>query len=191
VMERVDRLGAGEMFSVGRIARAVDGAIVIGARTVLLAAMIGLFGTVTVDVTIRYFTSQSLPWSSEMPDLLFPWATMAGIVLAAQWGNHMAVEFLLRLMPNGVIRAVAVLGHVAAAVTFVFLAWTGLEILDITSTERMPVTRIPQSWAYLSMVLGFLLLGVTSLTSIPRVLAGRDPLTVREPPMKLDEGGAG
>ncbi|MEP9352183.1 TRAP transporter small permease [Xanthobacter sp. KR7-65] len=189
--ERGRAPAASASFSLARLCRAVDAGIAAGARTVMVAAFVALFATVTIEVCVRYFTASSLPWASEMPDLLFPWATMAGIVLAAQWGQHMAVEFLLRMMPMPAVRITAAAGHAIAAACFLFLAWTGLEVLEITAGEHMPVTRISSAYAYLSMVLGFLLLGVTSLTAIPRAIAARDPLACRTPPFDIEEGGAG
>lgn len=190
-MDRAASLTASGGLSLARLCRALDAGIASGARVVMVAALLGLFAIVTLDVCIRYFTSASLPWASEMPDLLFPWATMAGIVLAAQWGQHMAVEFLLRLMPLPAVRWTAAAGHAIAAACFLFLAWTGVEVLEITSSELMPVTRISSAYAYLSMVVGFALLGLTSLTSIPRAFAARDPLASRTPPFDIEEGGAG
>ena len=37
----------------------------------------------------------SLQWANEVPELLFPWLVMSGVVLAAQQGAHIATTFLM------------------------------------------------------------------------------------------------
>ena len=43
---------------------------------------------------LRYVAGTSLASASELPELLFPWMIMAGVVLAAQHGSHIAVVIL-------------------------------------------------------------------------------------------------
>ena len=53
-----------------------------------------IFFILCSDVFLRYFAGSSLRWASEIPELLFPWLVMAGVVLAAQHGAHIATTFL-------------------------------------------------------------------------------------------------
>ena len=71
------------------------------------------------------------------------------------------------------------------------LSWTGLEILEVTGSETMPMTGIPSSWSYLGVVIGFVLLGVTSLTTLYQaVSASCNPLKIRTAPPEIIEGSA-
>jgi len=118
-------------------------------------------------------------WPTEMPNILFPWLVMSGIVLAAQRGQHIAVTALNGMLGRGGNR-VLLLGHqVLIVATFFYLAWVGLDVLEITGTEEYPVTGITARWAYLALVAGFVGLGLTALTTFVRLLLASDPLAVR------------
>ncbi|HQR21864.1 MAG TPA: TRAP transporter small permease subunit, partial [Burkholderiaceae bacterium] len=72
-----------------------------------------IFCILCSDVVLRYFSGSSLRWASEIPELLFPWLVMAGVVLAAQHGAHIATTFLADAVKGKVRRAIASIGHVA------------------------------------------------------------------------------
>lgn len=176
------------MTAAGAVARRLDTVILGAAITVLVATTVALFGCVAIEVTVRYVTGGNLGWPGELPSLLFPWMTMAGIVVAAQHGQHFLVEAGIRRLPPGALRWAAVAVQVISALGFLYLAWTGLTILEVTADELLPVTGIATSWSYLSIVVGFTLLAVTALTTLPRLLAtGADPLRPRVPPPELEE----
>jgi TRAP-type C4-dicarboxylate transport system permease small subunit len=170
----------------GLVLRVIDGAILISSLATALVSTLALFVVISIDVIVRYVTHSSLGWANEMPNLLFPWMTMAGIVIAAQWGRHVAVELAVRQMPERIGRIVVALSQIPIAATFIYLAWTGIEIIEITAGELYPVMRVPTSWAYLSMPIAFVLLAVTALTTAVRVMTqGGDLFVVRE---GLNEG---
>lgn len=177
------------MTAAGAMAGRVDAVILGASIVVLVATTVALFGCVALEVTVRYVTGGNLGWPGELPSLLFPWMTMAGIVVAAQHGQHFLVEAGLRRLPAPLLRRAAAVVQVISAAGFLYLAWTGLTILEVTADERLPVTGIASSWSYLSIVVGFGLLAVTALTTLPRLLApGTDPLRPRQAPADLEEG---
>ena len=65
------------------------------------------------------------------------------------------------------------------AATFFYLAWVGLDVIEITGTEVFPVTGITAKWAYLALIAGFVGLGITALTTLGHLLPAGDPLAVR------------
>ena len=72
------------------------------------------------------------------------------------------------------------IGHQALiAATFFYLAWIGLDVIEITGSENYPVTGISAKWAYLAMIVGFVGLGLTALTTLVHLLLASDPLAVR------------
>ncbi|WGF88521.1 TRAP transporter small permease [Marinivivus vitaminiproducens] len=166
----------------------LDKAILWGAYVVAVITTSLLFLVIALEVLVRYVTHQSLPWSNEVPSLLFPWMAMSGVVIAAQWGRHITVEFGLRLMPERVARAAMAVSQVIIAITLFYLAWAGLAILRVTASQVFPITGIAASWAYLAVVVAFVLLGITALTTCLRTfLQPGDPFALRE---GLDEEGA-
>ena len=156
-----------------------DKVIAYAATAVALFSLIALFMALLAEVVARYFTTQSLGWPSEMPNLLFPWLVMGGIVLAAQHGAHISVTILLGKLGRSGARALLLAMQVVVAATFFYLAWIGLDVIAITGTEVYPVTGISARWAYLSLIAGFVGVGLTALTTFARLLLADDPLSVR------------
>jgi TRAP-type C4-dicarboxylate transport system permease small subunit len=158
---------------------------------VLVVTTIVLFLAIGSEVLIRYGTRQSSLWLTELPAILFPWMTAAGFVLAAQYGQHFLVEFGINLMGRRTARVVFMFTQLLNAATFFYLSWTGLEILEVTGSEIMPMTGIPSSWSYLGVVIGFVLLGITSLTTLyEAVSASSNPLKIRTAPPEIVAGSA-
>jgi TRAP-type transport system small permease protein len=169
----------------------IDQVIRWSATIVLVVTTVVLFLTVGAEVLIRYATQQSTLWLTELPTLLFPWMTASGVVLAAQFGQHFLVEFGLHLMGARLARIVFVFSQIISAAAFLYLSWTGLEILEVTAGESLPMTGLPSSWSYLGVVVGFVLLGVTALTTLHAGWrASGDPLKARVAPPGIIEGGA-
>ena len=61
----------------------VDRAITAVCRGVLWLSTSVIFAILVANTVLRYATGTSLQWANEVPELLFPWLVMAGVVLAA------------------------------------------------------------------------------------------------------------
>lgn len=157
----------------------VDNTIVITATVIAIASLVFMFVSLMAEVFVRYLTNQGMGWPTEMPNILFPWLVMSGVVLAAQRGQHIAVTAITHMLGRGGNRGLLIGHQLLIAATFIYLAWVGLDVIEITGTEEFPVTGITARWAYLSMILGFVGLGITALTTFVRLLLARDPLAVR------------
>lgn len=157
----------------------VDDAIVASSVLLAIASLVVMFVSLMAEVIVRYLTNQGMGWPTEMPNILFPWLVMSGVVLAAQRGQHIAVTAIIGMLGRAGNR-VLLLGHqVLVAAAFFYLAWVGLDVLEITGSEEFPVTGITAHWAYLAMIVGFVGLGITALTTFVRLLLAGDPLAVR------------
>lgn len=162
-----------------RVVKWVDDAIVAASVAVAIGALVVMFVSLMAEVIVRYLTNQGMGWPTEMPNILFPWLVMGGIVLAAQRGQHIAVTAIQGWLGRGGNRVLLV-GHQALiAATFFYLAWVGLDVIEITGSETYPVTGISAKWAYLALIVGFVGLGLTALTTLVRLLLAGDPLAVR------------
>jgi TRAP-type C4-dicarboxylate transport system permease small subunit len=112
------------------------------------------------DVFLRYFAGSSLRWASEVPELLFPWLVMAGVVLAAQHGAHIATTFLVDALHGKVQRVVAAVGHVAIIGAYGLLTVVAAQALPIVADERSPILGVPGSVTYTCLMLGFALIAI-------------------------------
>ena len=77
----------------------VDRAVTTLCRVVLWLSMAVIFVILVVNTVLRYVTGSSLQWANEVPELLFPWLVMSGVVIAAQSGAPIATTFLMEALP--------------------------------------------------------------------------------------------
>jgi len=164
----------------------VDRVIEVISMIIAVFTITVMFISLMAEVVVRYITNQGMGWPTEMPNLLFPWLVMSGIVLAAQLGKHIAVETIKSFLSKNVNRVVMMVLQLLVIATFFYLAWVGLFVIEITGSERYPVTGISAKWAYMSVIVGFAALGMTCITTFFRLLFADDPLTVRS--VTLEDG---
>ena len=165
-----------------RPARLLDAFLSYAATAVILLTLSGLFLSLMAEVIVRYATNAGLGWPNEMPALLFPWLTMAGAVLAAQYGRHIAVQMVAEKLPRPQARLLMIAGAVLAAITFAFLTWHGLRVMKIAGGEVYPVTGLRANVAYAALITGFVGLTLTALTTLPLILRAENPVVPRDVP---------
>lgn len=146
--------------------RAVDAAIGWGCRVVLYLTLAVVFAILSINVALRYLAGTSLAWASELPELLFPWMIMAGVVLAAQHGSHIAVVLVTQKLGDA-RRWVLASGSLVVAVLYGSLAWMAVPVAVIAHDEKTPILQMPGSLSVGCLVLGFALLTTVTLCRLP------------------------
>ncbi|KEA62261.1 TRAP-type C4-dicarboxylate transport system, small permease component [Marinobacterium lacunae] len=157
----------------------MDATIEVAGAVTSIGSLVIMFVSLMAEVIVRYFTNQGMGWPTEMPNILFPWLVMGGVVLGAQRGQHIAVTALNALLGRTGNRVLLLAQQVLIVCTFFYLAWVGLTVLQITGSEMYPVTGITARWAYLALIVGFVGLGITAITTFVRILLADNPLSVR------------
>lgn len=147
---------------------AVDTVIGALCRVVLYLTLSVVFVILTINVGLRYMAGTSLAWASELPELMFPWMIMAGVVLAAQHGSHIAVVILTQKL-GASRRWVAAGGSLIVAALYGGLAWMAVPVAQIAHDERTPILQVPGSVSVGCLVLGFALLALVTLCRLPLV----------------------
>ncbi len=143
-------------------------------RLVLYITLAVSFVILSANVGLRYAAGTSLAWASELPELLFPWMIMAGVVLAAQHGSHIAVVILTQRL--GAARRWVLAGSALLVVLlYAVLAWQAWPLMLIAADERSPMLGVPGSWSVGCLMVGFLLLSVVTLTQLRGILRGTPP----------------
>jgi TRAP-type C4-dicarboxylate transport system permease small subunit len=151
----------------------IDRAIGAACRVVLYITLAVVFTILTANVALRYIAGTSLASASELPELLFPWMIMAGVVLAAQQGSHIAVVILTQKL-GASRRWVLAGGSLVVAVLYAGLAGTAWPLMEIAADEHSPILQVPGSVSVGCLVLGFALLSLATLCKLPEVWAGID-----------------
>lgn len=151
---------------------------------VLWVTTVVIFLILTANTILRYSTGSSLQWANELPELLFPWLVMAGVVMAAVHGSHIATIFLMEALPALAARWVTAVGWLVVAGLYGTLAVTTYRMLEIVHDEKSPILQVPGSVTYGCMVGAMGLLALLALLSAVR--AARTP---HAPSLELDEDG--
>jgi len=139
-----------------------------------------IFAILVGNTILRYGTGASLQWANEVPELLFPWLVMAGVVLAAQHGAHITTSFLMDKLPGPARRIWSALGWSVVTLLYGTLAVATWRMLEIVHDEKSPILQIPGSVTYACVMTGMALLSVLSLMSAWRAWKS-DPDTPPSP----------
>lgn len=134
-------------------------------RVVLWLSTVVIFVILVGNTVLRYASGSSLQWGNEVPELLFPWLVMAGVVLAAQQGAHIATTFLMEALPAGARRIAAAASWLTVAGLYATLAIATLRMLDVVHDEKSPILQVPGSVTYACVMVGMALLAVLALQS--------------------------
>lgn len=145
-----------------RLSRAISHAC----AGVLYVTFAAIFAILCSDVVLRYFSGSSLRWAAEIPELLFPWLVMAGVVLAAQHGAHIATTFLADTLHGPARRVVTVIGHVAIIAAYSVLAVVAARAIPIVADEHSPILGVPGSVTYVCLLIGFVLIVLVHLREL-------------------------
>jgi TRAP-type C4-dicarboxylate transport system permease small subunit len=134
-------------------------------RGVLWLSTVIIFVILVGNTVLRYAGGSSLQWANEVPELLFPWLVMSGVVLAAQQGAHIATTFLMDAVPARVARIVASGSWVVVAALYGTLAVATLRMLELVHDEKSPILGVPGSITYACVMGGMALLALLALQS--------------------------
>jgi len=168
----------------------LDRAIGAACRVALYATLAVVFVILSANVALRYLAGTSLASASELPELLFPWMIMAGVVLAAQHGSHIAVVIVTQKL-GASRRWVLAAGSLVVALLYAALAVTAWPLMEIAADERSPILQVPGSVSVGCLVVGFALLSIVTLCKLPEVWAGVEaPHGHEEPEIAAAHQGA-
>lgn len=180
-MDNVRNSGASADLPALRIANRVGLVLDTAAIVVAVASIVAIFLALMTEVVVRYLTHASLGWPNEVPNLLFPWLIMGGIVLGARRGSHIAAEAFRSLLTTEQLRILLMLIHLLVAVAFAYLGYLSLQVISITRAQVFPMTGLGQAWAYSSLLFGFGGIALASLVNLIRVAFCDDPRTLDKP----------
>jgi TRAP-type transport system small permease protein len=143
----------------------LERAVVSLCRGVLWLSTLVIFAILVINTVLRYATGSSVQWANEVPELLFPWLVMAGVVLAAAHGAHITTSFLMDTLPAMARRSVTTLSWLVVAGLYATLAVATFRMLEIVHDEKSPILQLPGSITYSCVMCGMVLLALLALQS--------------------------
>ena len=153
--------------------KAVDSVIAWWCHAVMYVTLSVVFVILSVNVVLRYAAGSSLAWASELPELMFPWMIMSGVVIAAQHGSHIAVVILTQKL-GAARRWVLTAASLVVAGLYLGLAYAAWPVFEIAADERTPIMQVPGSVSVGCLLLGFVMLAIVTLLRLPQVWRGED-----------------
>ena len=144
---------------------AIERGVAVLCQVVLWISTSVIFLILVANTVLRYATGASLQWANEVPEVLFPWLVMSGVVLAALQGAHITTTFLMDAVSAGARRVVATLSWLAVAGLYATLATATFRMLEIVHDEKSPMLQIPGSLTYGCVMAGMALLSLLALQS--------------------------
>ncbi len=134
-------------------------------RVVLWVSTAVIFVILVGNTALRYITGSSLQWANEVPELLFPWLVMAGVVLASLHGAHIATTFLMEAVNAAARRIVSTISWLVVCGLYTTLSIATYRMLEVVHDEKSPILQLPGSITYACVMVGMALLAVLSLQS--------------------------
>jgi TRAP-type transport system small permease protein len=152
---------------------ALERAIVFVCSLVLWVTTAVIFSILTANTILRYISGSSLQWANEIPELLFPWLVMSGVVLAAEKGAHIATVFVIDSVNAKTRRIIAMVASLTVAVLYAILVKATWGMLEIVHDELSPILQVPGSVTYGCVMVGMVLLAALALQSAWRAWRGQ------------------
>jgi TRAP-type transport system small permease protein len=123
---------------------------------ILWATISVIFIILCTNTVLRYSTGIDLDWGNEVPELLFPWLVMSGVVLAGVHGGHITTTFLRdRFKPAHQRYLVIGVWAMVAVLYGILIVQTG-KMLPLVHSEKSPILGVPGSITFGCVMLGML-----------------------------------
>jgi len=151
----------------------LDDIIIKGCQVILWLTMSIIFAILCVNTLLRYVLGSGMQWANEVPEMLFPWIVMSGVVLAAVTGSHITTTFLRDKISPHAQRWLSVAVWSAVTMMYGTLSFATLKMLSIVHDEKSAILGVPQSVTFGCVMLGMICL---------MLLACKDVITALKTP---------
>jgi TRAP-type C4-dicarboxylate transport system permease small subunit len=136
----------------------LDAIITKGCQLILWLTMSIIFSILCINTLMRYVLGSGMQWANEVPEMLFPWLVMAGVVLAAVMGSHITTTFLRDKISPHAQRWLSVVVWCAVTLLYATLSFATFKMLSIVHDEKSAILGVPQSVTFSCVMLGMVCL---------------------------------
>lgn len=132
----------------------LDDIIIKGCQLILWLTMSIIFLILCINTLMRYVLGSGMQWANEVPEMLFPWLVMAGVVSAAVTGSHITTTFLRDKISSYAQRWLSVVVWSAVTMLYTTLSVATFKMLAIVHDEKSAILGVPQSVTFGCVMLG-------------------------------------
>lgn len=140
-------------------------------KFVTVALTISFVVVMLAAVWSRYVANNSLIWTEEYIRFSLFWLVFIASALVSYEEGHLRIEVFQNLLPEPVRQVLDLIVKLLVLGFLAILIWQTTE-LYARSGGRSPALKIPMAWVYAAMIVGGILISVTTIRSI---LAPRKP----------------
>ena len=115
------------------------------------ALFLAMVAIIVIQVIARYILRSSLSWTEETSRFFFIWIVLLGTVIGVHDHSHVAVEFLLNMLPRTVNRLLRTSYTLCLCVLAGVMIWFGTELACAVAVQLSPATRVSMSYVYASV----------------------------------------
>lgn len=139
----------------------------------VVAALAGMVVMVFGNVVLRYGFDSGITATEEVSRYLFVWLTFMGAVVAMRRREHLGVDTVIKLLPRGGKRALAVAGDLAMLYCCSLLFIGSWKLTKINLTAYAAVTKLPLAVVYSVGLVTSVMIALMLIESLYRVLTGQ------------------
>ncbi|TFL11343.1 TRAP transporter small permease [Pusillimonas caeni] len=135
--------------------RYFDRAVVGATSVVVVVLLLIMTGSTLAGVFARYFMNEALAWSEEVARYSMVWLSFMGGGLVFRHGGHIAIDILVRKLPEGMLRHLVFgISQLIILSFLVVLLWKGIEMLEQSVYMTTPALQMSMAVPYASIPAG-------------------------------------
>lgn len=143
-------------------------------KWVIILLLAGMSVIVFCNVSLRFMTNFSIVWAEEVARYAMIWMTFLGAGLAFRHGGLIAITNLPDALGDSAQKGMRALVCLILAIFCIAMMWFGYDYMSRAQFQMTPATRIPFSYVYAAIPVGFFLIIVHLLFILRRfVVHGR------------------
>ncbi|WP_157983847.1 TRAP transporter small permease [Nesterenkonia muleiensis] len=123
-------------------------------QTVMILLLGAMTATVMLQIVLRYFFERPLAGGEEITRYMFVYLIFIGAAMGVRTGIHVSIDVLVRRLPGGSGKLLAVIAQSIVGVFLIFLTLYGIQMSMNTMGQSSPALGIPIGYAYFAIPLG-------------------------------------
>jgi TRAP-type transport system small permease protein len=112
------------------------------------ALLVGVcLAAVSIQVVMRYIFGEATTWSDTVAACALAWMTFLGATAAVRRNENLSVRFIWKKLGNTGKKVIATVCHLAVLFFSLVLAYSGAELMSITSNAQVEGLVLDVTWS--------------------------------------------
>lgn len=124
----------------------------------IVAMLVVMVVTVTLQIITRYVFFYSLSWSEELSRYMFVWLIFLGAVLGIKDNMQIKIDIVHTLVKGALEKPYRFFQHLLSMGIVTVLAFGSIKMIELGTRQKSPAMHIPMSIVYFCIPLGLALM---------------------------------